>query len=180
MKTRVFSLTILALIIGVNIFARGTFQTFPEGFNVNYGCKLYVNKTFMQLAKQKGTKDVIAAYICAENEDDPETAVLYNINIYDESQTYNKVKSSGYAYFEKKYLDGYVNNLENNGIGFNFTTYQGVSALEYSFDQMVLPIKAIMFLKNKKSYLVQVGARYILTTKYNTFKTRFEILKDEL
>lgn len=177
MKTKLISSIILALFIGVNIFAQSTYQIFPtEGFKVKCQCKLYVNKTFMQLAKQQGTKDIIAAYICAENEDSPDYGVIYNINIYDESKSYMNIPTTKYVLFEKKYLEQYAISLANAGISHNYTTYQGVSAIEYTFDQMGLPTKAIMFLKNKKSYLVQVATRNNVTSKYYALKTSFEVL----
>jgi hypothetical protein len=177
MKTNIFPLILLILSTAVQISAQDSFQAFPSaGFKVKCGCKLYTNSLFIQMAKQQGANNIIAAYICAENEDNPETGVIYNINIYDESKSYNKIQPSGYAYFEKKYLEGYANNLKNAGFSYHFTTYQGVTAIEYTFDQQGLPTKAIIFLKNKKSYLIQVGTRESLTTKYNTIKTSFEFL----
>jgi hypothetical protein len=176
MKTQLLHILFIALVTGAGLFGQNTYQTFPSaGFKVKCGCKLYVNTTFIQMAKQQGADNIIAAYICAENEDNPDYGVISNINIYDESKSYKKIQPSGYAYFEKKYLEGYANNLKNAGMSCKFTTYQGVSALEYTFDQMGLPTKAIIFLKNKKSYLLQVGARSSLTTKFNTLKTSFEV-----
>ena len=102
--------------------------------------------------------------------------MIYNINIYNESKSYDRIPSSRYAFFEKKYLEAYAANLSNAGISFSYTIYQGVTALEYSFDQQGLPTKAIMFLKNMKSYLLQVGTRNGLTTKFNVLKTSFVLL----
>ena len=111
-----------------------------------------------------------------KNEDNPDIGVIHNINIYDESKSYRNIQPSGYATFEKKYLEQYATNLKNAGISYTYTTYQGVSAIEYTFDQQGLPTKAIIFLKSKKSYLLQVGTRKSLTTKYNSLKTSFVIL----
>ena len=177
MKTKIISMTILALLFVANIYGQETYQTFTTaGFKVKCGCKLYVNTTFIQMAKQQGANNIIAAYICAENEDNPDLGVINNINVYDESKSYKNIQPSGYAYFEKKYLEQYATNLKNAGISYTYATYQGVSALEYTFDQQGLPTKAIMFLKNKKSYLLQVGTRKSLTTKYNSLKSSFVIL----
>ena len=153
------------------------YQTFTKaGFKVKCGCKFYVNTTFIQLAKQQGVNDIIAAYICAENKDNPNIGVVFNINVYDRSKSYQNIQSSAYATFEKKYLGQYASNLKNAGISYTYTTYQGVSAIEYTFDQQGLPAKAIIFLKNKKSYLLQVGTRKSLTTKFNSLKSSFVIL----
>jgi hypothetical protein len=177
MKKKIISTTILALLFIANIYGQETYQTFTNaGFKVKCGCKLYVNTTFISMAKQQGANNILAAYICAENEDNPDIGVINNINIYDESKSYKNIQPSGYATFEKKYLEQYATNLKNAGISYTYTTYQGVSAIEYTFDQQGLPTKAIIFLKNKKSYLLQVGTRKSLTTKYNSLKTSFVIL----
>ena len=177
MKTKIMLIAFITLFSGGRLFAQDSYQTFASaGFKIKCACKLYVNSTFIQMAKQQGKNDIIAAYICGENKESPETGVIVNINIYDESKSYNIIQPSGYAYFEKKYLEHYAANLSNAGISYNYTTYQGVSALEYNFDQLGLPTKALMFLKNKKSYLLQVATRNNLTTKFTALKTSFEIL----
>ncbi len=177
MKKKIISMTILALLFVANIYGQETYQTFVNaGFKVKCGCKLYLNTTFITMAKQQGINNILEAYICAENEDNPDIIVINNINIYDESKSYKNIQTSSYATFEKKYLEQYTTNLKNAGISYNYTTYQGVSAIEYTYDQQGLPTKAIIFLKNKKSYLLQVGTRKSLTTKYNTLKTSFVIL----
>lgn len=163
-------------LITMTAFCQGNYQTFNSaGFKVKCSCTLKTNSTFIQMMKGQG-KTVIGAYVCAENEDNPEYGVINNINIYDETDSYSKISPTGYSYFEKKYLEEYANQLSANGMTYNYVTYKGVSALEYSFDQMGLPTKAIMFLKNKKSYLIQVGSRYNLTSKFNSLKSSFEII----
>lgn len=177
MKAKITSTSILAIFFIASIYGQETFQTFTNaGFKIKCGCRLYVNTTFLSMAKQQGSNNILAAYICAENEDNPANAVINNINIYDLSKSYKNIQPSDYTTFEKKYLDQYAANLKNAGISYTYTTYQGVSAIEYTFDQQGLPTKAINFLKNKKSYLIQVGTRKGLTTKYNLMKTSFVIL----
>jgi hypothetical protein len=170
-------MTILALLFVANIYGQETYQTLTSaGFKVKCGCNLYVNTTFIQMAKQQGINNILAAYICAENEDNPDIGLIHNINIYDESKSYKNIQPSGYATFEKKYLEQYATNLKNAGMIYSYTTYQGISAIEYTFDQQGLPTKAIIFLKNKKSYLLQVGTRKSLMTKYNSLKSSFAVL----
>ncbi len=155
---------------------QNSYQTFSSaGFKVKCPCTLKVNSTFIQMMKGQN-KTVVGAYVCAENEDNPEYGVINNINIYDESSSYVKIPSNGYAYFEKKYLEQYASQLAANGMTYKYVTFKGVTALEYSFDQMDLPTKAIMFLRNKKSYLIQVGARQNLETKFSSLKSSFEFL----
>jgi hypothetical protein len=178
MKTKIISLTILALLFVANIYGQETYQTFTNaGFKVKCGCKLNVNTIFITMAKQQGINNILAAYICAENEDDPDIGAIHNINIYDESKSYKNIQPTSYATFEKKYLKQYATNLKNAGFSYTYATYQGVSAIEYTFDQEGLQTKAIIFLKNKKSYLLQVGTRKSLSTKYNLLKSSFVILR---
>ncbi len=157
--------------------AQGSTQIFQNGgFKVKCGCELRVNSLYIQMAKQNGIKNIQAAYICGENENSSEIGVANNINITDESASYSKINPSNYVYFERRTLDAYAKNLQNVGFNFQYTTYKGVSALEYSFDQMGLPTKAIYFIKNKKTYLIQVGTRTNLLSKYNSLKDSFEFL----
>ena len=177
MKKKLITITILVLFIGANIYGQEYYQNFVNaGFKVKCGCSLYVNNTFISMAKQQGAKNILAAYICAENENDPDIGVIYNINIYDESSSYINIQPSGYTTFDKYYLEAYAKNLKNSAMRYAYTTYQGVPAIEYTFDQLGLPTKAIMFLKNKKSYLIQVGTRNNLTNKYNLVKSSFMII----
>jgi hypothetical protein len=166
----------LTIAISSVAFGQDNYQSFRNaGFKVKCPCALKVNSTFIQMMKGQN-KSVIGAYICAENEDNPEYGVINNIHIYDEADSHAKISSNDYSYFEKKYLEEYANQLAANGMTYNYVTYKGVSALEYSFDQISLPTKAIMFLKNKKSYLLQVGSRNNLDTKFSSLKTSFELL----
>lgn len=171
-------ITILTVFVFMTtLVAQERTQLLSNGnFKVKCGCELKVNSLFIQMAKQSGSNNVVAAYICAENENTPEIGVVNNINIYDESASYITISPSNYAYFEKRSLDAYANNLKNAGFSYNYITYKGVAALEYSFDQQGLPTKAIFFLKNKKSYLIQAGTRANLNSKFNLLKYSFELL----
>lgn len=177
MKTLNLKITFIFLSIGIFLSAQNSYQSFPSaGFKVKCGCNLKVNTVFIQMAKQQGMANIAAAYICAENEDDPETAAVVNINVYDESARYAKINPEDHLYFTKKCLERYAVNLTNAGIQSSYTNFQGVTAITYTFDQNGLPTKAIMFYKNKKSYLLQVGTRYDLTAKFNALKTSFVLL----
>ena len=174
---KILLLGIVFMVTAFEAYTQNAYQTFTSaGFKVKCECKLYINTTFITMAKQQGVNNIIAAYVCAENEDNPDIAVINNINIYDESKSYKDIRPSDYAIFEKKILEQYATNLKNAGMNYTYVTYQGVSAIEYTFYQQSLPTKAIFFLKNKKSYLLQVGTRKSLTTKYNSLKSSFVIL----
>jgi hypothetical protein len=120
METKILLITIIALFFGLSLFAQDSYQTFAsDGFKIKCGCNLHVNKTLMQMAKQQDPNNTLSAYIGAENQDNPEIAVLVNINIIDESERYNSIQLSGHAYFEKKYLEHYATNLSNAGISYS-------------------------------------------------------------
>lgn len=129
------------------------------------------------MAKQQGVNNIIAAYICSENEDNADTGVIVNINIYDESKIYKNSTAATNSSINKKLLEQYAGNLKNARINYSYTTFQGVSAIEYTFDQGgTLPTKSMVFYKNKKSYLLQVSTRRNLSAKYNKLKGSFVIL----
>ena len=177
MRKKIITISILTVIFIANIFGQEIYQSFTSaGFKVKCGCKLYVNSVFIQMAKQQGTTNVIAAYLCAENEEKPDIAVINNINIYDESSSYKSKKPSDSILFEKLYLEQYAINLKQSGMKYSYITYLGVAALEYIFDQNGIPTKALFFVKNKKSYLIQVASRKDLASKYNSLKNSFMIL----
>lgn len=177
MKTQIFTSSIFMMLFMLSVNGQESYQTFTNaGFKVKCGCKLSVNSTFISMAKQQGITNVFAAFVCAENENNPETGVIYNINIYDESKIYKNVTPSGYPEVEKKYLQQYATDLKNSGISYTYTTYQGVSAIEYNMSQQGITTKAIIFIKNKKSFLLQVATRKNLASKFTSFKTSFVIL----
>jgi hypothetical protein len=166
-----------SLIFISKLGAQNKVQVFKNaGFKVMCGCDLYVNSIFIDMTKQNGINNILAAYICAENKDNSEIGVVNNINVTDEIASFNKINPSNYAYFEKKTLETYALNLKNGGFNYNYITFKGVSALEYTFEQQGLPTKALFFLKNKKTYLIQVATRKNLSSKYNLLKYSFEFL----
>jgi len=177
MKKTLLFIVICLLTFNPKTWSQDVYQTITSGgFKVKCPCRLRSNSTFIQLAKQQGIQNTIGAYICTENEDDPSIGVLVNINIYDESAAYNKIEPSGYAYFEKQYIIEYAKNLSNAGFPFSYIAYHGALAVEYTYDQMGVPTKALVFLKNKKSYLIQVATRKSLNTKYDYIKGSVQFL----
>lgn len=174
---KTFLITILLFVISFIAISQGNYQYFPSaGFKVKCGCKLVVNSVFTQVAKSQGINDIIGAYICAENENDPSTGVIVNINICDASKSFQAINSTYHDYFIKKSLEKYAANLSQAGISYEYISFMGTTALEYNFDQNGVPTKAIMFFKNQKSYLLQLATRSGLATKFNGLKASFEIL----
>ena len=101
---------------------------------------------------------------------------MVNVNIYDESTSYNKISPSNYSYFENEFIKGYSNKLLNVGAKFQNFNFKGGYAVEYSFNQGELPTKAIYFIKDKKSYLIQIGSYSNLSIKFNNLKNTFNFL----
>ena len=180
MKNVIFKISLLVILLLSNshLYSQSSYQTFAkEGFKVHCDCKLYVNTVHIQMTKQQGINNIINSFVCAENENNPDIAVIFNITISDVSELYKNVPTSSYALAEKTYFEQYASNLRSYGVkSFNHTTFRGVSALEYTFDQMGVPTKAIIFVKDKKSYLLQVATRKDLATKYLAFKASFVFL----
>lgn len=115
----------------------------------------------------------VTAYVCMENEESYERGVLNHINIYDLASEYREIPANGHAYFDTQYLKTYKDGLSQAGIKYKETKFNGVNAVEYEFNQNGLPTKAIMFVKNQKSYLLQVSTRNGLVSKYNNLKLSF-------
>ncbi len=155
------------------------YQTFNSaGFKIKFHCRLSDNTVFINKAKQQGVNNIIGAYVCTENEDNPNSEVIININVYDHSEEYKNISTDYYATFEGGCLNEYANNLGRVGISYNEVTYQGINALEYKFDQAGLPpAKAIMFYHNKKSYLLQVATRNDLDARFSLLKASFKLIK---
>lgn len=170
---------VIIMLIAINgvAISQKSYQTFSSaGFKVICACSLRVNSLFIQAAKAQGANNIIAAYICAENENDTQTGVIVNINVYDESASFQKFKADLHEYLKKKLLEKYASNLAQAGFSYEFVIFKGETALEYTFDQNGLPTKAIMFYKNQKSYLLQVATRNGLAARYSALKNSFEII----
>lgn len=150
-------------------------QSFPTaGIKVSCPCKLVDNAEFREVATRvTGKRYIRAAYFCIANENDPNRAAIYNLNVYDESELYREVPASYYAMVEKEYLNSYAEGLRQAGWEHRFINFQGVRALEYTFDQMGLPTRAIVFIRNKRSYLIQVGTFTNLASLFPDLKNSF-------
>lgn len=167
----------IIIFIILSTISFGQTQTFAsKGFKVKCECNLKVNTTFIKMMEQQSTQNIFAAYTCAQNNTNPETGVIYNINIYDFTNDYRNMKPSQYSSYEKSYLKSYARQLADNNMTYTYVTYLGVNAIQYDFDQMGLPTKAIMFMKNKKSYLLQVATNLSLLNKFTSFKNSFSLL----
>ena len=162
--------------VSVVAFGQNNIQSLKAaGFRVACPCTLVENTNFIKMIKSQGN-EILGAYICLENKDNPEYVAITNININDLSDSYTSLLPSTYSHFEKQFLESYASQLATSGLDYKNITYKGVPALEYSFEQMGIPTKAIIFLKEKKSILIQVGSRHDLITKFNALKFSLEIM----
>lgn len=173
MKKRI-SLSILSTIF--LFFSASTQQVLVKaGIQVSAPCKLENDSYFKEQAEAQGAK-VIGAYICTDHEDDYYHASIVNIVVYDMAANYSNINPDQYVLFENQMVDSYIKSLSSSGISFKKINYLGINAVEYTFEQMDLPTKAIIFWKNKKSYLVQLGSRDNYLDKFNSLKNSFSIL----
>lgn len=147
-----------------------------EQFKISCTCKLSENLIFLNAMKEKGIKYPVTAYVCAENEKNPETATIININIYDLSKEYDSNIIVNYI-FEERFLFDYENNILTNNIPCKSMSFMGVKAYEYEFSQYDLPTKAIVFIINRKAFLLQAGSRHNLEEKFKLLTSSFTITK---
>lgn len=147
-----------------------------DNFALKCPCTLKVNSLFIKEAKKQGNKYPTSAYLCAENQTSYETGVIYNVNAYDITSDYEKIPESKHNYFATQYLASYAENLRTNNINYTEANFNGVKCVEYSFTQMDMPAKAIIFVKNKKSYLLQVATRKDLQKQFSFLKTHFKFI----
>ena len=153
------------------------YQFFHEGgFKVQCDCQLKLNSAYIEAVHLQNPQKSLVAYVCAENENNPELGTIVNINIFDEARNYANLSPAEYSFLEGTHLAGYADRLKDNGFDFKYVQYKKVTALEYTFDQMGVPTKSIYFIKNKNAYLLQVATKHNLITKYNSLIESFTFL----
>ena len=82
MKFNIF--LFLLFITGGKSFGQIKIQRFPEvGFKIECECEFYPNNLYLNMAKENGIDNILAAYICAKNQNDPLIGAIFNINITD-------------------------------------------------------------------------------------------------
>ncbi len=168
--------TLFLLSFNVKGEEQDNYRIYPkEMFKIKSSYKLQVYTDFMNNAKQYGVNNLMA-YVFPKDTDNTATGELYNINIYDLTEEYKKETSTKVEY---DFYTNYEKGLKKLGYKYSIIEYQGVRAIEYEFKQVQLPHKAIIFLKNKKAYALQLATRNQLSTKFNTLKSSFEVLTDK-
>lgn len=155
------------------------YQIFKQdNFVIKCNSKLKVNTEALRLAKEKGMNFILSSYIGSENENSESTGVIYNIQISDISSQYKNAPISKQNEITIKYLDSYCSSLKANNMSYSRPIFNGLNSVEYSFLQNgVLPTKAIIFIKDKKAYMLQVGTRKDLSKKYTSLKNSFKFIK---
>lgn len=162
----------------VSLKQRG-YQIFKkDNFVIKCNSKLKINSEALRLAKEKGMNFILSSYIGSENENSESTGVIYNIQISDISSQYQNFPVSKQNEITIKYLDSYCSSLKANKMSYTRPTFNGFNSVEYSYLQNgVLPTKAIIFIKDKKAYMLQVGTRKDLSKKYASYKNSFKFIK---
>ena len=131
----------------------------------------------MESARKQGQTNVLASYICAANDSSIETAVIVHLNIYDESPAYAKIHGAAdIPDVNDKFLDYYAKDMTANGHITHKLTYKKMQALEYTGTEAGFPTKSILFLNNKKSYLLNVSSHHNLEENYAKITAGFELL----
>jgi len=163
--------------LDIKKFKQEGFQVFEDdNFLIKCNCKLKPNTLAIKMSKEHGIKYPFSPYLGAENKDSYDIGIIYNINVTDISSEYNSIPQSKYNYFTNQYLKNYIDQLVSNNMSYTEGEFNGVKAVEYSFSQAGLPTKAIIFIKDKKSYLLQVATRNRLPKIFNSLKTSFKFL----
>ena len=149
-----------------------------DNFVIKCNSKLKINTVLIKMAKEKGYKYPISSYIATENKDSYDKAVIYTVQITDISSDYKNISANKQSDFTIKYLDSYCSSLKANNMIYSRLSFSGLSSVEYSFlENGTLPSKAIIFIKDKKAYLLQVGTRKDLSKKYASLKNSFKFIK---
>jgi len=149
-----------------------------DNFVINLKSKFKLNTVLMNMAKKQGSKYPISSYISTEKKDSYDNAVIYTIQITDITSEYKGISANKQNDFTYKYLDSYCSSLKANNMSYSKLNFIGLNSVEYSFlENGSLPTKAIIFIKDKKAFLLQVGTRKNLSKKYSDLKKSFKFIK---
>lgn len=161
--------------IDLNKMKKQGFQIFEsDNFIVKCNCKLKTNSDFLEKIKEQGSQYPASAYICSKDERNYDKGTIVNINIYDLSKDYITLSEAKYNVFNEEFINSYATQLKSNNINFKREKFHDVEALRYEFNQMGLPTKALFFVKNKKSYLIQVASRSNLANQFSSIVNSFK------
>lgn len=146
------------------------------GFAIEKTYNLMQNKAFIQLyksySKKEDARELLAAYTCSQNaeKNDPNLINIINVNVegFD-------TKTNG-----EKILANYKVSLDANGFKYNDIDWNGISAVEYTFNQnfdgTMIPTKAIYGYKGNKLFLLQISSLSNIESKFKSLKNSVIIL----
>ncbi len=154
------------------------FQVFiKDNFAIKTKCELKEDLMLESASKAASNEYPFSAYIGAENEESFEAGVIINVTITDFTQDLTKMTNEDQKYFEETYLNSYFDNMQKaNTKNLQKCTFLNTNSIEYNIEMNEMPYKAIIFIKNKKSYFLQVGSRKDLEVNYQRIKEGFVIL----
>lgn len=150
-----------------------------ENFAIKCPAELKLNTDLVKQQKAQGNPLPIYSYQGAINPNNPNTAVMYGIDIIDLSIEYNKLPVSKHNQYTIDYLKYYAENYANR-VGASYTYAKDkFNSVDYCYMQTTqpFPFKAMFFINDKKIYTIMVGSNNELDKKYNEFKNSFKFLK---
>lgn len=150
-----------------------------ENFAIKCPAELKLNTELVKQQKAQGNPLPIYSYQGAINPNNPNTAVMYGIDIIDLSIEYKKLPVSKHNQYTIDYLKYYSENYANR-VGASYTYAKDkFNSVDYCYMQTTqpFPFKAMFFINDKKIYTIMVGSNNELDKKYNEFKNSFKFLK---
>jgi len=162
----------------ISEFKKAGFQVFEkDNFIIKCDCKLKVNSEAQKIAKQQNVKIPVSAYVCVSNQNDFDNVTATNITIQDISYIYMPGGAKDREHiFTDDYYETYKKNITAANMKLTEGLFNGARYLEYSFIQQDVPTQAIMFIKNKKMYCLQVSSMKNLIQRFNILKSSFKFI----
>jgi len=163
--------------VDVKVLKKKGYQIFwKDNFAIKWNCILKINKSALKLAKDRGDNNLLSSYIGADKKDTYETGVICNVQINDIALQFENIPTNNYENTTKQYLNDYISKLSSFKINYKECEYKGLKAVEYTFSYMEMPSKAIIFVKDKKLYLLQISTRKDIQEKFNELKDSFTFI----
>lgn len=177
MKSKILSVFVLALIFGEPAFTQGIYQEFEtSGFSIECDCILEADRRFAESLKEQEVENFISAYQCLSFKEDPDKGTFFSINVFDESDFVSQFAAQAdvFPFFaEKIYLHRFTEDLSDTDTDFINVFFMDLPAVEYKQILDEVTSKSIVFLLNKKSYLITVASNTDLDAKFTKFIETF-------
>jgi hypothetical protein len=173
MKKITFILLLALAIIKTNGQLQQTFQ--KDKFKISCPCKLYAKNLHLKSLDNINLNYPKTSYVCLANENSYDLETNYTIIVYDLSQEYTEKYIDNY-YFEERFLFGFENKFVGNLTTCYAKSFHDAKAIQYVVSYVSWPSKALVFILNKKAYILQVGSRDKLDQKFQAFTSSFSVL----